>query len=94
MRMPDEERMKRDGHDSPRPRAVFIETIELIANHAAEGFAILFKVKKSRDVIDLNRIGDRQDGSILDAHQVWLLIIHPIRNVLNLVFGKQVQRAV
>src|SRR5580704_17359996 len=53
MRVPDKERMKRDDHDPPRPRGVFTETVKLIANHPPEDFAILFEIKKSRDVIDL-----------------------------------------
>jgi len=52
--MPDKERVQADSHDSPGLAAVFVQNVELIANHAPEGLGTLFQIYKSRDVIDLH----------------------------------------
>src|SRR5262245_51846899 len=54
VRMPDQERMQADRHDPPGLGAVFIQHVELIADHLAERLRGLTLVEEHGNVVQLD----------------------------------------
>src|SRR5215216_3361574 len=93
MRMPDQERVETDRHHAAGLGAVLVEHIELVADHAAEILRTLLELEESRNVIDLGRIGQRDHRPRVDPHRIRLLVVHPVADVFDAVFGQEVERA-
>src|SRR6516165_1730905 len=51
MRMPDQERVQTDRHDPPGLHAIFVEHVELVADHSGEGLRSLTLVEEHRNVV-------------------------------------------
>src|SRR5204863_8476910 len=92
--MADQEWMQADRHDPTGLGTIFIEHVELIANHPAEGLRGLTLVEERGNVVQLDGLRHREHRPGLYPHRIRLLVIDPVADVLDAVFGQNVERAV
>src|SRR5215471_6321483 len=79
--------MCRDSHNTRTGGALLVERIEVIPG-ALENFrraVVLDDI--DRDIVDLHRIGDRDERAALHVHAVGLVVVAPVADVLNTCLG-------
>jgi len=78
-----DERMQAEPIDTSGSRALRIEHVELVAHHSLEAFGVETSAEEGVEIVDLHAIGhtDQLAGGDLDG--IGLVIIAPVRNVLD-----------
>jgi hypothetical protein len=82
----------RDVHHQRMPLALLGHLVELLHDHVAEVAGVLLAVRDHLRVVQLDRVGHRQDGAAARAHPHRLVVHRPVHQVLEAGFLQQVGR--
>src|SRR5437588_2149925 len=91
-RHPGEEGMKRDGHHLGARLSGLVERVELIHDHLAEVWAAHALVEEQRNVVDLDRVGHRDQPAVLDPNRAGLIVVAPVADVAEPKLGEELRR--
>lgn len=84
----------RDGHHARRLCAVEVKPVELVASAAVDLVRRLLLHGAHHHVVDLDRVGNRDDLAVPCRERDRLLVEHPVRDILDPGLGQQVERLV
>ncbi len=90
--MADQEWGQADRHHPGGLGAVLVEPVELVDHHAVELPGAAAAVDENRDVVDLDRVGGRDQRARFGAHGVGLLVVYPVADIVVAGLGQQIGR--
>src|SRR5882724_9930626 len=44
----------------------------------------------NRNIVELHGVGDGDEGAVRDPHAVWLIVVTPVADILDTLFGQNV----
>jgi len=79
----DDERVYRNRHHSPAALSFLVKHIKLIDDRLHEIRTAVSLPQKKRNVVDLHRIGNRDQLGFSNLHRIGLVIVAPVAKIAN-----------
>ena len=92
MRLAGHERVDRDRHDAGDRLALAVQRVELTPQHRLEFGNRNLHFEIGRDVVGLDRIGQRHQSRAADVEQIRLIVVDPVADVADPRFGEVIER--
>jgi hypothetical protein len=92
MGLADDVRMQRNSHHQSVARALRQHLIEMVDDHPREGGSFYLPADDHRNIIDLLRIRQREDGPASRAHDDRLIVHAPIEQIGVAGLGEEIRR--
>jgi hypothetical protein len=92
VRLAGDVRMQADGHHPSGFRALTVEHIKLVADHAFELPRRVLGTHNGRGVVELIRIWNGDEGLAAHVHHVGLVVVDPVGDVDAALVGQVIKR--